>query len=169
MPVPKQVVRMVLAGLTCGALVTTGACGLANGDDGPTAAEAGTQLAKDARSLLDQVQDIHNLTQPYSVTEDASNDVSCGQGKAKRAFVATTQVPAEGNLDNRLDRETTRAIGGLPMAYKVTDRSNVDDLSGRRVVMRNEDLAVTVTVRLTPTGSNVTYDVRGETDCLSTK
>ena len=63
MPVPKQVVRMVLAGLTCGALVSAGACGLANGDDsGPTAAEAGTQLAKDARALLDQVQDIHNLT-----------------------------------------------------------------------------------------------------------
>jgi hypothetical protein len=170
MSAPKQVVRMVLAGLTCAALATATGCGSANGDDsGPTAAEAGTQLAKDAKSLLDQVQDHHNLTTPYTVTEDATKAVPCGENKAKRTFAARTRIPVGADLDTTLDLETTGAAGALPREYKIAERSHADDLSGRKMDMRNDENGLVISVQLTPSGRQIDYAVTGETRCLSGK
>ncbi len=161
MPVPKQVVRMVLAGLTCGALVTTGACGLANGDDGPTAAEAGTQLAKDARSLLDQDRSLTNVR----VSDDAGRDVACDDGKAKRSFAADARLNNAADVDSFLDNETDVVVGRLSsMGYELKSDEGSDPPADRKVVSTKDSLPITMTVVLRGDGS--TLRLTGETACL---
>lgn len=167
MPVRQNAVRLALAGALSGLLTTSG-CGLFTDDSGPTSAEAGAQLSKDVRPLLSRVEKRYDPAGPFAVTEDAGKDVPCGDGKAKRTFAANTRVLQVADLDNTLDRATDLVVAALTPTYQIAQRSDVDELSSRRIVMHDETNDLRVTLVLTPTGKEIDFAFTGETGCVRT-
>ncbi|GAA0441483.1 hypothetical protein Acor_72630 [Acrocarpospora corrugata] len=133
---------------------------------GPSLEEAGARLAADGRHVMawdDWVDESVQITNP------ATTDVPCGDGKFKRVFTAAAELPTlNPDPDNKLDG-ATRQIG-----FSFAERGYLRDVSGpsqadviptRTIVWVNKaGLRFSGIISL-PSDTRIAAQITGETQC----
>ncbi|MER6734648.1 hypothetical protein [Streptomyces puniciscabiei] len=149
--------------------LTVSACD--SSPSGPTAPEAGKRLHKDGKSLMDFLSTEAETTHvPYTIWKDAGTDEPCGDGEAKRAFLATARVPVESS-QMKMTLFAGTVSGHLAPAYHLdTKGDNATSTTRVATTVVNRKSHTHITVVITPRGSQaMNYRLTGYTDCLRSK
>jgi hypothetical protein len=151
-----------LAGIALASLLlfTTTACG------GPKLSEEGPWFQQNAQAMLDELADGSAAEgSTPTVKQDATTDVSCGDGKAKRAFEASMPLKLSAELDTTFDFAVT-AVSAAEDGYTIKTFPHSDDLVRREMTLRADEHPATMTAVLTAKPVP-TLTLTGETDCLN--
>jgi outer membrane murein-binding lipoprotein Lpp len=158
---------MVKTCLLAGVVLLTGA-GLTGCTSEPKASELAAQLKQVGTEQLDEAADTEAAdgVKP-TMTEDASKDVSCGDGKVKRVFAGSFPFKPNPDVDSTFDLAFKSVLGAMDTErYPLTKKPESDDLNGREFVFTGKDKdKVTFTFTFTA-GATPTLALRGETACL---
>jgi hypothetical protein len=152
----RRLAGIALAGLLLG---TATACGA------PKLSEEGPWFQQNAQAMLDELADRTAAEgSTPTVKQDATTDVSCGDGKAKRVFEASMPLKLSAELDNTFDFAVT-AVSAAEDGYTIKTSPDSDDLVRRELTLRADEHPATITVVLTAKPVP-TLTLTGETDCL---
>jgi hypothetical protein len=158
---------MVKTWLFAGVVLLAGP-GLVGCSSGPTVSELGGQMQKDGTELLDRAAESQGVegVKP-TITDDASKDVPCGDGKVKRVFAGSFPFMKRDKVDTTFDLAFSITLGQLDKErYELTQEPDSDDLARREFVLTGkDDLKVTFTFTFTG-GAAPAAALRGETACL---
>jgi hypothetical protein len=158
---------MVKTWMLAGVVLLAGP-GLVGCTSGPKASELGGELQKDATALLDQSAESQGLdgAKP-TITDDASKDVPCGDGKVKRVFAGSFPFMKRPDVDATFDFAFKIVLADLDTErYELTREPDSDDLARREFVATGkDDHKITLTFTLTG-GTAPTFALHGETACL---
>ena len=102
-----------------------------------------------------------------TITDDASKDVPCGDGKVKRVYAGSFPFKASPDMDTTFDLTFAITVGHLDTGrYEITKEPDSDDVVRREFVFTGkDDLKVTFTFAFTG-GASPISTLRGETACL---
>jgi hypothetical protein len=141
--------------------------GLVGCSSEPKASALGPELQRDGTTLLEGVADIEHGGKKPIITDDASKDVPCGDGKVQRVFAGSAPLQPYADIDTIFDLSYNRALYFLDdERYDLTKRADSDDLARREFVATGkEELKVTLNFTFTA-GVVPTLTLRGETACL---
>ncbi|WP_405055919.1 hypothetical protein OG474_24625 [Kribbella sp. NBC_01505] len=142
--------------------------GLTGCSSGPKVSELGAELQQEGKAQLTAAADFNGAdgVQP-TITEDASKDVSCGDGKVKRVFAGSFLFRPNPDIDQTFDFAFTALRGRLDQnRYDLTTRPDADDTARREAVFAGQD-RYKVTLRFVFTGgAEPAFALQGETACL---
>lgn len=149
-------------------VVLLAAPGLVGCTSGPKLSELAGDLQKDGTALIDDAARVEGVegVKP-TITDDASKDVSCDDGKVKRVLAGSFPFKPRPDVDASFDFAFNAVLAHLDMErYELTKEPDSDDLSRREFVATGkDDLKVTMTFTFTG-GSAPVFALRGETACL---
>ena len=161
--------RSLTSALVVTTIAATAGCGLF-GDSGPTAAEAGKQLRKDVKKLLDKTRESSELSiTNVQITKAARQNQPCTEdSEARRKFVAQASLKLDGgNVDQDLDQGTSATSVILQeLGYDEQKSRGSDPPDDRRITGTKNDGRLSITIRMSGDGS--TYKVVAKTSCLRT-
>ena len=148
--------------------VVLAAPGLVGCTSGPTLSELGAQLQQDGTQALDEAAKSEAAAgvEP-TITDDASKDVSCGDGKAKRVLAGSFPFSTNRDLDTTFDLAWVAVLGRIDRdRYKLTKEPDSADLARREFVLTGQDdVKMTLTFTFSG-GASPVLALRGETACL---
>jgi hypothetical protein len=164
--------RLVAAASAGAVAMGVTACGTSK-DGGPSSSTSGTRLRSDAHAVLEAMAANAGVElTTYTVTENATTDIRCGDGKAKRTFSARQIRPWKGT-------PTASDMHGLLSAgdsvLENADRgyrrdTAVEQQTGPTVVswpLVSAKSGTYVTLTARQGIDNFTVMVTGRTDCVS--
>lgn len=153
--------------LLTGIVLLAGA-GLTGCSSGPKAAELGAELQKEGTQQLETGASLSGAdgVKP-TITEDASKDVPCADGKVKRVFAGSFPFKPGASLDTTFDLAWAALRGRLDdKRYDLVTRPDDEDTTRREAVFAGKD-DYKVTLRFIFTGGvTPTFALQGETACL---
>ncbi|MFI6796280.1 hypothetical protein [Streptosporangium canum] len=134
----------------------------------PSLKETTAELQKDAQRLeADKL--LSNPLSKLHILERADKDVSCGNGKFKRALHATADYTRKDpDVDSHLDQAQRVMENTLVQTLGYTlehDLGQLDKTDGRLIRGAKKDLGITVTVNVLPEAP--AWRLQAETRCLS--
>jgi hypothetical protein len=144
----------------------------ASKDDGPSSSASGARLRSDARTALDAMAANAGVKIPaYTVTENATTDIRCGDGKAKRTFSARqirpwTGTPTASDMHGLLSVGDS-ALENAERGYQ--QDTGVEQQTGPAVVswpLVNDKFGTHVTLTARQGTNNFAVVVTGQTDCV---
>ncbi|WP_405055920.1 hypothetical protein OG474_24630 [Kribbella sp. NBC_01505] len=149
-------------------IVLLAVAGLTGCSSGPTISELGPQLQQEGTQQLDAAADYSGVdgVKP-TITEDASKDVPCGDGKVKRVFAGSFPFEPGASLDTTFDLAFISLRGRIDgKRYDLVTQPDKEDLTRREAVFAGkDDNKLTLTFVFTG-GATPTFALRGETACL---
>ncbi|TDD58300.1 hypothetical protein E1263_20000 [Kribbella antibiotica] len=158
---------MVKRWLVTGVVLLAGV-GLTGCAKGSTLAELGSEIKQVGTEQLTEAADTGAVkgTAPV-ITDDASADVPCGSGKAKRVFAGSFPYKPDPDIDTTLDFGYKAVLATMDTGrYKLTKEPDSDDTKRREFVFTGqEEHKVTFTFVLTG-GAAPSLALRAETACL---
>ncbi|MEV6863835.1 hypothetical protein AB0M44_22865 [Streptosporangium subroseum] len=135
---------------------------------GPSLKEAAAELQKDAQRLEGDKL-LKNPLSKLHIFERADKDISCGNGKFKRALQATADYTRKDpDVDSHLDQAQRVMENTLIQALGYTlehDLGQLDKTDGRLIRGAKKDLGIVVAVNVLP--GSPAWRLRAETECLS--
>lgn len=144
----------------------------ASKDNGPSSSAAGTRLRSDATAVLDAMASNAGAKLPaYTVTENGTSAVPCGDGEAKRTFSARQVRPWKGT-PTASDMHGLLSVGDsvLENASRGYEQdTGVAQQTGPSVVtwpLVNNKSGTHITLTARQGTDNFTVTVTGRTDCL---
>ena len=162
--------RISALGLVLAAAVLVSGCD--SGGDEPTT----TQAAKDVSAWMDELETTltHGIQplQPWQTSADGSKDQKsgCDDGKARRTYAATVDVPASGTPPDPDNAEALLRGQLLTAAWDPSTSSN-NDVSGTISAKRakGDATGTKLTVDFSPVTGGWHYDLSARTACLPTE
>lgn len=149
----------------------TAACS-ASGDNGPSSSTSGARLRSDAHAALDAMAANAGVElRPYTISDDATTDISCADGKAKRTFSAQQFRPWKGT-PTASDMHGLLSVGDS--ALESAERgyrqdTTVEQQTGPVTVswpLVNAKTRTHLTLTARQGTGNFTVTVTGRTDCV---
>ncbi|MEV6013822.1 hypothetical protein AB0M29_44760 [Streptomyces sp. NPDC051976] len=157
----------------CGALLLGGAACGSSSPSGPTAGQAGADLRTDFTAALKAFAHAGSEKPPYTVSSDASRDVPCGKGKARRVFTAEQQENGKGWTDPasmHTEIQTAAAYFGRKPGIYMPDLDAKNDEGPTKVsyAMLSTTHHARAVISATATADRLNLIFNGTSDCLPT-
>lgn len=160
------------AALCAALLLTATACG--SSPSGPTSAQAGTYLKSDIGVAVKWYTHLGRDKPTFTVSSDASKDVPCGKGRARRTYTTSQRRTGKGVTDVQYMFNEVQLMGSF--LSKIKESRYEEDLkannaqgpttvSDKQISSRHH--AETTIVGKAVSGAFV-ITLEGETDCLRT-
>ena len=130
--------------------------------------ELGPELREEGTKQLAEAADFSgdDGVKP-TITEDASKDVPCGDGKVKRVFAGSFPFDSSASLDTTFDLAFISLRGRIESKrYSLVAQPDTEVVTRREAVFTGkDDNKVTLTFVFTG-GATPIFALRGETACL---